>query len=475
MRPEGEHRDPVVVVGAGVTGLAAAFELVGAGQPVVVLEAGSAVGGKLRSVSVAGIPVDAGPDAVVARRPEAVGLAKEAGLGDDLVPPGVSGAFVWARHRLRRLPEGLALGVPTRLGPLARSGILGPLGLARAGLDLLARRPAHEGPGDAAVGALVTRRLGRQVAARLADPLIGGIHAGPTAAMSSAAVFPPLLAAARTPGSLMRNLRPPAPPPSPPSGPAFLTLRQGLWHLAPVLAELVARRGGEVRLDQPVEALHPVGAGRWRVQGPGLDLEAAGVVLALPAWAAAQVLAEDPTTAGLGRRLGALEHASVAVATFAFRPGGPAERWRQASGTGYLVPAEQGLLGTGCTWLSSKWPHLAPGGPVLVRVSAGRDGDRRAEALDDQRLGRRLLAELRAVAGDVDEPLDAVVVRWPEAFPQYRVGHLDWVAQLEAATALHPGLALAGAYLRGVGVPACVAAGRAAARALLGQPAGSRA
>ncbi|HTZ08754.1 MAG TPA: FAD-dependent oxidoreductase, partial [Acidimicrobiales bacterium] len=213
-------RPTVVVVGGGIAGLSAALALASApGAPrVVVLEASARLGGKLASAEIGGRTVDLGPDAFLARRPEAVDLCRELGLGPDLVAPGRRNAFVLARGRLRPLPDGLALGVPTRLAPLARSGILSPPGLARAALDLASpgrgpSRPPGSVP-DRAVAAVTTARLGREVTELLVDPLVGGIHAGDTARMSAAAVFPPLLEAA--PGhSLMRALRPPGPAAAP--------------------------------------------------------------------------------------------------------------------------------------------------------------------------------------------------------------------------------------------------------------------
>lgn len=529
----------VVVVGGGIAGLAAAWELAGAGIDVVVLEAGERAGGKLRAATVAGVAVDVGPDAFLARRPEARQLCDELGMTGDLVPPGAAGAQVWARGRLRDLPGGLVLGVPTRLGPLARSGIVGPGGVARAAADLLARRPAAGGapgggsggaPGgdggtrrggrDRSVGELVTPRLGRAVTDMLVDPLVGGIHAGPVAAMSAAAVFPALLRAANRPGSLMRALQAGAPPSvAGDGGPVFLAPRRGMADLADRLTDRLAERGVPVRTGCPATGLRLPGGtgGDWTVDTPDGAESAAGVVLALPAPAAGALLAGAADAAGpgarawarpggpadsgwtpaggggradgapdgpgtwaeaahhLARRLSAVDHAGVAVVTLAFAAGGPAERWRRAGGTGFLVPVRQGLLVTGCTWLSTKWPHLAADGPVLVRLSAGRAGDGRALAMHDAPLVRRLLAELRALAGDVDDPVAVHVTRWEEAFPQYRVGHPTWAAAAAADAAALPGLALAGAAYDGVGVPACIGTGRRAARQLAGrlQPAGS--
>ena len=318
--PAGE-RPVVAVVGGGIAGLAAAWELVSGPGPapvVHVLEAGSRVGGKLRSAEFAGRTVDLAADAFLARRPEATALCHELGLDDQLVPVGATGAGLWARGALRAMPEGLSLGIPTRWLPLARSGILSPAGALRAGLDLVRpHRAATDGPPDRSVGEIVTRRLGRQVTERLADPLIGGIHAGSADGLSAAATFPPLLAADRQRGSLMRRLgRPPtpgqqptgpAPDPSGPPSPMFWSLDGGTARLAAELADAVAARGGVVHTGVAVESLAaaPPGSPRWvlalagRHDVPGARpspdgaavVAVDGVVLAVPAGQAAGLLA----------------------------------------------------------------------------------------------------------------------------------------------------------------------------------------
>lgn len=524
-----DRRHRVAVIGGGIAGLAAARRLALDGNEVMLLEAEGTTGGKLRSATVGGVVVDVGPDAFVSRRPEGIALCQELGIADELVAPGCSGAAVWARGRLRALPDGLALGVPTRLLPLARSGIVGPAGVLRAAVDYLsdlpwleaaedleapdlhdqaappaADRPIADGSvadgsvADRSVAELVAPRLGNRVTRRLVDPLVGGIHAGPVTAMSAAAVFPALLRAGGQPGSLMRALRqgavgapgrrPGDPVPdrgasnrgSIPTSSVFATLRGGMAQMAQHLEEHLADLGVTIVRGTRVDSLLPQSTSddaAWELRCGSRSMSVDGVVLALPAPPAANVL--DPGSAGhrgtppaasstahLARTLRAIDYATVAVVTLAFSPDGPARRWRQTTGTGFLIPAEQGLLTTGVTWLSSKWPHLSPSGPVLVRMSTGRYGDTRCAGLDDTALVRRLLGELRAVAGDVDEPIGATVTRWNDAFPQYRVGHLRWAALAKAQASALPPLALAGAAYDGVGIPACIGSGEQAAQTL---------
>ncbi|HET6810823.1 MAG TPA: protoporphyrinogen oxidase [Acidimicrobiales bacterium] len=471
-------RPAVVVVGGGITGLAAAWEL-SRGTPscrVVLLEAGPALGGRIRSGSVAGVEVELGPDAFLARVPHAVDLCAELGIRDELVPPAASHAYVWSRGRLRRLPPGLVLGVPSDLGALARSGIVGPAGLLRAGLDLVL--PAARSEADRSVGEIVTGRFGREVHQRLVDPLVGGINAGRSELLSARSVAPQLDAAARSHRSLLLGLRGQAPPPS--DQPVFLTHPDGLTHVVGTLERRLREAGVEIRTGVGVTALERRPGGWAVATGPaagaaagGEPLDARAVVVTTPAPVTAALLADVCPEAAA--ELGGIEQASVVVVTFAYRPTAfPAP----PDGSGFLVPRPEGRLMTAATFLSSKWAHLARPDLVLVRVSAGRYRDDRAFRLTDAEVARALHEELAEATGLTERPVGTTVTRWPEAFPQYAVGHLDRVARIEAAVDTAPGLALAGSALRGIGIPACIAQGRQAAervRAGLGAGAGVRA
>jgi oxygen-dependent protoporphyrinogen oxidase len=465
----------VVVIGGGLSGLAAAWQLTGgaagtaAGAPeVVVLESSDRLGGALRTEPFGDRPVDVGPDGFLGRRPEALDLCHELGLGDALVPIAGRGAGVWARGRIRPLPDGLALGIPTRFWPSARSGILGlrgQLGLAR---DALLPRPDVRGPiGDRSIGPLVTRKLGPRVVDRLVDPLIGGIHAGSVDDMSAAATFPPLLEAAQRRGSLMRALRAEVPAPAPDPPPLFWALTGGMATLIDALADALAARGVEIRRHAAVERLERAGRG-WTSITAGGGTGSDAVVLALPAPVAGHLLrAHDDEAAGL---LSAIDYASVTLVTLRVDRNALAG---PLVGTGFLVPRRSAPAAgsdawavTAGTYLSAKWPHLAREGEVLLRASLGRFGDDRAGAWSDDELVGRVWEELGTLMGLSGEPLASLVTRFPGAFPQYRVHHLMRSAGIEAAVARLGGVAVAGAAYRGVGIPACIASGRAAALAI---------
>lgn len=444
----------VAVVGGGIAGLAAAWELRHDAE-VTVLEP-VAPGGRIRTTAFGGVPIDEGPDAFITRTPAAVQLCAELGLTDELVAPAAGRTLLWTGGRLHPLPDGLVLGVPGRLGPVVRSGLLSPAGVVRAGLDLvLPPTPIGE---DIGVGELVAGRFGRQVATRLVEPLLGSIHAARIDGLSTAATAPQLLAAARRERSLLRALRRPPRPAGPAAGgdgPLFLTPRAGLGRLVDRLVEALDAEGARI---EPVAAtgVAPVAGGGVTVDGVGrFD----GVVLAVPAAVATGLLGPLAPPG-----LAAIRTTSVTLVTMA---------WDEAAITappgvnGVLVPPGEGQLMTACSFGSSKWPHWVSPGRVVLRVSVGRQGDRRAEELTDGQLVDRLAAELREALGARGEPVAARVSRWPGAFPHYAVGHLGLVAGIRAELRRRvPGVTLAGSGYDGAGIPACIASGRAAAAGL---------
>ncbi len=465
----------VVVVGGGISGLTAAWELTGGSvhrpdaPDVTVLEASPRLGGPLRSEVLGGRVVDLGPDGFLGRRPEALELCHDVGLAEALVPVAARGASVWARGRLRPLPEGHALGIPTRFWPTARSGIVGARGTLGLAHDAVLPRPDVRGPiGDRAIGPLVTRKLGRRVVDMLADPLIGGIHAGSVDDMSAAATFPPLLAAAQRRGGLMRALRAEVPAPDPDGPPLFWALEGGMASLIGTLAAVLRTRGADVRLSSPVDVLERSSTGTWTLGAAGGAFEADAVVLATPTPAAAALLRpHDDEAAGL---LDSIDYASVVLVTFRV---GVDDLPSTLVGTGFLVPRHAPHKGrepwavTACTYLDRKWAHLNRDGEVLLRASLGHVDDTRARSWSDDEVADRAWEELGGLMGVGGQPHSARVVRYDDAFPQYRVHHLLRTAGVESALGRLGGIAVAGAAYRGVGIPACIASGRAAAHALL--------
>ncbi|MGH9125508.1 MAG: FAD-dependent oxidoreductase [Acidimicrobiales bacterium] len=451
----------VAVVGGGIAGLAAAWELVSAdrGHQVTVLDPGP-LGGRIQTEAFLGHPVDTGADAFIARVPEGVALAQELGLDAELVAPSAGRALLWVGGKLRPMPGGLVLGAPAHLGPLMASGILGPLGLARAAADLVL--PATAWPDDPTVAEVVGRRFGRQVAERLVDPLVGGIHAGRTENLSAESTAPQLARAARGHRSLLLGLRS-APPPG--GGPVFLAPRGGMGRLVARLVEELAARGVAFEVQAATAVCGPRPASAGKMGGPVL-VEPLGAfdaaVLATPARIAAGLLATSAPGAAAG--LNTIDAASVVLVTLAYRR----EELAVPDGSsGWLVTRTEDRLMTACSFGSAKWPHWSDPETMVLRVSAGRWHDDTALGLADEDLVARLSQEVAIALGKAAAPSAWRVQRWREAFPQYQPGHRAKVARIESALAASlPGVALAGAALRGSGIPACIASGRQAARAV---------
>lgn len=438
----------VSVVGGGVTGLVAAWDIAAAGASVTLWEGGDALGGKLRASPFAGRVVDEGAEAFLVRLPEVTELATR--LAAEVVHPVTTNAGVVISGRVRPIPPGTVLGVPTTWRGLLP--LLGPLGLARLSADLvLPGGVTGRLPADPSVGALVGSRLGRAVVDRLVDPLLGGVYAGSADGLSTEAAAPDLLGAPR---SLLRHVRATRPPARP--GPVFGSLAGGLGRLPGLLATRVAAAGGRTRLGWRVAQIKPAGAG-WVVTGAGgrgeqVEEQADAVVLAVPAFELDRLLA-PLTVVEL-----ATPYADVALVTLAY----PAEVAGQLpAGSGFLVPARERLTLKAVTVLSAKWGWSD--GPVVVRCSAGRYGQ--PAGSDDRELAGLLAAELAGVTAVTAVPFATRVSRWPRSLPQYRPGHRHRVAAFRAA--LPEGIAVAGAGVDGVGLPACVRSGRAAAAAVL--------
>ncbi|MEA2900945.1 MAG: protoporphyrinogen/coproporphyrinogen oxidase [Actinomycetota bacterium] len=444
-------RPHVVVVGGGITGLATAWFLRDRAR-VTVLEADGRLGGKIRTSSLGGVPVEEGPDTFLARVPHAWALA--AALEVETVTPATGKAFVWTRGQLRRLPEGQVLGVPVELGPLLRSGVLPPAAVARAGLDLVLPRRRPGLSADPSVAEVIGSRMGQGVVDRLVEPLVGGINAGRADDLSLAATAPQLAEAAAGSRSLILGLRRRRPAPSITAGPLFLGIAGGLGRLVDRLAAGLAEAGVEICTDTAVTAIEAdgTGGGYRVVTADGMTRAAAAVVVTVPAFAAGPMLkAAVPAVAADLQRI---RYASVAVSTLAYRP---EDVTSPLDGAGFLVPRVDRRLMTACTWSTSKWPALAESGLVLVRASAGRSGDDRFADLADDELVDHLHRELAAVIGVRRPPVTSLVSRWPRGFPQYQPGHQRRVDRIEAGLAAAlPGVVVAGAAYRGLGIAACV-------------------
>ncbi|MFF6877159.1 protoporphyrinogen oxidase [Streptomyces sp. NPDC012474] len=451
-----EVQGQVVVIGAGIAGLAAAHRLLEHGARVSVLEASGRVGGKLLPGEVAGARVDLGAESMLARRPEAVALAREVGLSDRLLPPATATASLWTRGALRPFPKGHVMGVPGTASALA--GVVSEEGLARIERD--AELPRTEVGDDVAVGEFVAERLGREVVDRLLEPMLGGVYAGDAYRISMRSAVPQLFQVARTHTSLtagVRELQAKAAA-AQQTGPVFMGIRGGIGTLPLAVADSVRARGGEILTRTPVTELRRTPEGGWQVRSGEREWLADAVVLAAPAPAAARLLrAENP---GAAAELDGVEYASMALVTLAYRRSGTA----LPDGSGFLVPPVDGHTIKASTFSSQKWGWIADENPdlVVLRTSVGRYGETEILQRDDIELVDVSRRDLKAATGLDATPVATRVTRWDDGLPQYPVGHHARVARVREHIARLPGLAVCGAPYDGVGIPACIASAYAA-------------
>ncbi|MGI3786029.1 MAG: protoporphyrinogen oxidase [Janthinobacterium lividum] len=455
-----------VVVGGGISGLFAALRLREAGLDVTVLEARTRWGGKLAPVRVGDLVLDGGAESLLARRPEAVGLVETVGLGASRTTPTSASPRILVEGGPRRLPPSLQ-GIPT--DPAALRPLLTPDAAAYAETE--GEREAPPLAHDVTIGSYVDERFGPQVTDRLLEPLLGGVYAGRSRKLSFEAVAPALFAAARTGGSLAGHARASL---RPGAGPVFAGLVGGVHGLADALVARLADVGVELRTGTTATGLRRTGTGVVVTTSTG-DVSADAVLLAVPAAATSRLLAVVVAAAPVLADLAALPYASVAVVSMLVRGLVPRD-------SGLLVPPDELPSVKALTYSSTKWAWVgertreAYGDDVAaLRASVGRAGDVGVLQVDDATLVRRTFGETSTLPGwERAELLDATVTRWGGGLPQYGLGHRSLVDRLRLAVADVPGVAVAGAYLDGVGVPACLASADAAAQKVVADLAGGR-
>ena len=458
----------VLVLGGGITGLAAAYQLGKAGVPTVLLEASGRLGGKVSTERVDGFVIDDGPDSFVSYRPAAVELCRELGIGEDLVAPREPRVmYVRVAGRFARLPDGMGLVLPTRLRPFVTSDLFSPLQKLRMGLDLVLPRQLHAG--DASVGAFLERRLGRPLVDRLAAPLIGGVYGTDIDELSLDAVVPQLREAERRHRSLMlasladgrtrrRSGRRPGSP--------FVALRGGIGQLTGALVGAVlAMPTVDVRLASRISSL-AISGHRVRIGLEGGErMFGDAAIVATPAPVAADLLEAD--LPGAAASIRSIPHGSTAVVTLGYAPDQvPSE----VAGHGFLVAGGEPLTLHACTLASRKWTGRAPDGWLLARAFIG-DGPAAAAATDAQ-LVEASVRDLATTLGLRGAPALTRVARYRGAMPHYTVGHAERVQAAIAGLADTPQVVLAGGAYRGVGLPDCIAQGRTAAERIAARLAG---
>jgi oxygen-dependent protoporphyrinogen oxidase len=474
----------IAILGGGISGLSAAFRLLElsakheAPLEVTLLERGSRLGGALCTIREREFIAEAGADSFLTEKPWAVDLVRRLGLDGELIGtrPEFRRTYVVHNGALVEIPEGFSLLAPTQILPMLRSPLLSPLGKLRVMIEpLIPRRRGHR---DESLASFVTRRLGRELLERIAQPLAGGIYTADPAHLSLHATLPRFADMEARYGSVIRGLRAAARKQGAESGKSgksggvsgarwslFASLSGGVSTIVDALAQ---RLGETVLRGAEVTALERIGGGaaerrpRWRVMtADGPALEADVVICALPAYRAAPLF--EPHSRSLASALEAIGYASAAVVNLGYRE---SDFPRAPRSFGFVVPAiEQRKIIAG-SFTSLKFDGRAPAGRVLVRAFVGGAMQSGLMALDDAAMIEVVREEFRALLGVDTAPLWALVSRWPDSMPQYAVGHRGRVAEIERAAAALPGLELVGAAFHGVGIPDCVLGGERAAQAV---------
>ena len=430
----------IVVVGGGVAGLTTAYRLSETRADVVVYEASGRPGGQVADVRVGDLELEAGADSFVARKPWAVDLCRELGIGTELVAPGASGAYLWTDRGLVPFVKDAPFGIPGDVGDVFRWPGVSGAGRRRAAQDLLRRR--RKDGVEETLGGLLRRRLGDEATDLAIAPLLGGLYAGDVDRLSAPATFPELLAWERSQSSLIRGSQAASRAAGrADAAPMFVRPRAGVTRLVDALA---GRLGDRVRVDAPIASLDAL---------PDAD----AIVLALPAFETARLVSSvvPETAADLER----IPYASTGVGLLVYEEG---TQGTLPNGTGFVVPRGKAAM-TACTWISSKWPDPAFGSRAVLRCFVGAMGDEGVLEATDPDLVEACARHLSAVVELPERPQSAAVVRWPRSMPQYELGHIERVARIRSS--LPAGTFVVGSAYDGVGIPDCVrAAGETAER-----------
>jgi len=455
----------VVVIGAGISGLACAYEIITQARKdnlpieVSVIERSPWIGGKILTSHADSYTVEGGPDCFILEKPWALALVRELGMEDQLINTSsqASGTYIYSGKKLHRLPDGLIMMIPTKIIPFATSPLISWPGKIRMGMDILI--PKRRETGDESLASFVTRRLGKEALDKIAEPLVGGIHAGNPDNMSLLSTFPRFLEMEQQSGSLIRGMfaRKKAmteamkkrPKTGAPPRTFFISMKNGMAQLTDALAEIIGRE--RIKTNQEVKTVVKKDQGYNLQMADGQQLQADQLVMSSEAFATASMIKD--LAPQLAMTLEQIPYVSSSIVSLVFRR---EDILRPLDTYGFIVPRIEGRKIMATTWTSVKWPHRAPEGKLLMRSFVGGAQQPELADLDDDEILALVRGELKEIVGITAKPEQVWIHRWPQGMPQYTLGHQERLGKIDQYADTLPGLHLTGAGYRGIGIPDCI-------------------
>jgi protoporphyrinogen/coproporphyrinogen III oxidase len=465
----------IAIIGAGVSGLAAATVLqhakqAGAELEFTLFDRSDRLGGVMITEQIDGCLIEAGPDSFLSEKTYGADFCKLFGLGDQIIGSNDDErkTYIVVNNRLVAMPDGLMFMVPTKILPTVTTPLFTWGTKLKMGMEFFFRPPATNG--DETVGDLVRRHYGQEVVERLADPLLSGVYGGDADSLSVQAVLPRFADMERKYGSLSRGMlaarrkmaevsRTMGPGYKP--RPLFSSLKNGMQQLTDAVVAFLPNPS--IRTSASVESISQQ-LGRWQIVANGSTCDYDGVIIATPAHVAGKVL--ESTNSDLAAELKSISYSSSVTVAATYNRSDLAH---MPPGFGFLVPKTENRRVRALTFVHNKFPHRAPADKGIIRVFLGGLNDEAILALSDEEILNTVRRELNDLTKLTTRPRTERVYRWKKSMAQYSPGHLDRVKRIRASVAAYPGLALAGNGYQGIGVPDCIASGLLAANSLLDQ------